>query len=97
MNQEFLVGVSHQLAPNTSLPFVHTARRSYQLDFKVNMLDRWLKGLLFNCLENMQILGFVGRRSRNKVIVGEPALGSLLVWYFYNTKLLTAFSFLLIP
>ncbi len=29
-NEEFLVGASHQLAPITSLPFVHTARRSYR-------------------------------------------------------------------
>jgi hypothetical protein len=27
VNEEFLVGASHQLALNTSLPFVHTARR----------------------------------------------------------------------
>ncbi len=31
-NEEFLVSVSHQLALITSLPFVHTARRSYRLD-----------------------------------------------------------------
>ncbi len=29
-NEVFLVGASHQLAPITSLPFVHTARRSYR-------------------------------------------------------------------
>ena len=28
-NKEFLVSVSHQLVLTTSLPFVHTARRSY--------------------------------------------------------------------
>jgi hypothetical protein len=28
-NEEFLVDASHQLASITSLPFVHTARRSY--------------------------------------------------------------------
>ena len=28
-NEEFLVGVSHQLVLIMSLPFVHTARRSY--------------------------------------------------------------------
>lgn len=27
LNEEYLVGASHQLAPITSLPFVHTARR----------------------------------------------------------------------
>ncbi len=30
MNEEFLVGVGHQPAPITSLPFVHTARRFYR-------------------------------------------------------------------
>ena len=31
-NEEFLVSASHQLALITSLPFVHTARRSYQFE-----------------------------------------------------------------
>ena len=31
-NEEFLVSASHQLALITSLPFVHTARRSYRLN-----------------------------------------------------------------
>ena len=35
-NEEFLVSVSHQLTLNTSLPFVHTARRSYRLGDPVN-------------------------------------------------------------
>ena len=30
VNEEFLVGISHQLVPITSLLFVHTARRSYR-------------------------------------------------------------------
>ena len=30
-NEEFLVSASHQLVLITSLPFVHTARRSYRL------------------------------------------------------------------
>ena len=34
-NEECLVGTSHQLVPITSLPFVHTARRSYRLDAPV--------------------------------------------------------------
>ena len=38
-NEEFLVSVSHQLALITSLPFVHTARRSYRLDDPVKMLE----------------------------------------------------------
>ncbi len=35
-NEEFLVSASHQLALITSLPFVHTARRSYRLSDSVN-------------------------------------------------------------
>jgi len=54
---------------NTSLPFVHTARRSY----------RWLwlrvKGTFV--LELCRTDGAKGKRSRNKASVGEPADGSL--------------------
>ena len=39
-NEEFLVSVSHQLALITSLPFVHTARRSYRLNDPVKSSDR---------------------------------------------------------
>ncbi|WZY99687.1 hypothetical protein YC2023_072016 [Brassica napus] len=39
-NEEFLVSASHQLALTTSLPFVHTARRSYRLNDPVKCLDR---------------------------------------------------------
>jgi hypothetical protein len=35
-NEEFLVRASHQLVLITSLPFVHTARRSYRLSGPVN-------------------------------------------------------------
>ena len=38
-NEEFLVSASHQLVLITSLPFVHTARRSYRLNDPVNNLD----------------------------------------------------------
>ena len=38
-NEEFLVSVSHQLALITSLPFVHTARRSYRLGVLVKCSD----------------------------------------------------------
>jgi len=38
-NEEFLVSVSHQLALITSLPFVHTARRSYRLNGPVRTSD----------------------------------------------------------
>jgi hypothetical protein len=42
-NEEFLVGVSHQLMSITSLPFVHTAHRYYRLNGLVRSLD-WLQG-----------------------------------------------------
>jgi hypothetical protein len=42
MNEEFLVSASHHLVLITSLPFVHTARRSYRLSDPVNFLDSWL-------------------------------------------------------
>jgi hypothetical protein len=38
-NEEFLVNASHQLALITSLPFVHTARRTYRLDGPVKSSD----------------------------------------------------------
>ena len=39
-NEEFLVMVNHQFIVITSLPFVHTARRSYRLSDPVNNSDR---------------------------------------------------------
>ena len=39
-NEEFLVSTGHQPVLITSLPFVHTARRSYRLSDPVNNLDR---------------------------------------------------------
>ena len=41
-NEEFLVDVVHQTASITSLPFVHTARRSYRLNGPVKRSDRGL-------------------------------------------------------
>jgi hypothetical protein len=38
-NEEFLVNASHQLALITSLPFVHTARRTYRLNGPVKTSD----------------------------------------------------------
>ena len=38
-NEEFLVNASHQLALITSLPFVHTARRTYRLNGSVKNSD----------------------------------------------------------
>ena len=42
LNEEYLVSVSHHLTLNTSLPFVHTARRSYRLSVPVRL---WENGL----------------------------------------------------
>jgi hypothetical protein len=39
LNEECLVSASHQLALITSLPFVHTARRSYRLNGPVKCSD----------------------------------------------------------
>ena len=46
MNEEFLVNASHQLALITSLPFVHTARRTYRLNGPVKSSDRVMGGNL---------------------------------------------------
>ena len=43
-NEEFLVSTLHQSVLITSLPFVHTARRSYRLSNPVNYSDRALVG-----------------------------------------------------
>ena len=78
MNEEFLVNASHQLALITSLPLVHTARRTYRLNGPVNTLDlryvvcKWM----VNLVEVVYILYFRGWCSRNKVSLGEPAEGS---------------------
>ena len=42
VNEECLVGASHQLASIQSLPFVHTARRYYRLNGPVRPSD-WLR------------------------------------------------------
>jgi hypothetical protein len=47
MNEEFLVMAHHQCVVITSLPFVHTARRSYRLDDPVNNSDRELDGFAY--------------------------------------------------
>jgi hypothetical protein len=39
LNEEFLVSTSHHLVLIASLPFVHTARRSYRLSDPVNYSD----------------------------------------------------------
>ena len=78
-NEEFLVSACHQRALITSLPFVHTARRSYRLNDPVRPPD-WGNAAGSPAAmprEAVQTLLFRGRRSRNKVSVGEPAEGSL--------------------
>jgi hypothetical protein len=76
-NEEFLVSASHQLALNTSLPFVHTARRSYRLNDSVSSSDREFERVSQSDLwKVLRTASFRGRRSRNKVSVGEPAEGS---------------------
>ena len=78
-NEEFLVNASHQLALITSLPFVHTARRSYRLDESMSLSEsgRETTSVVERLPKVMQICSSRGRRSRNKVSVGEPAEGSL--------------------
>ena len=77
MNEEFLVNANHQFALITSLPFVHTARRTYRLKSPVKNRD--CSVVLYWTLpwEPFWTLFFRGRWSRNKVSVGEPAEGSL--------------------
>jgi hypothetical protein len=45
LNEEFLVNAGHQLALITSLPFVHTARRTYRLNGSVKLSDCGLNSL----------------------------------------------------
>ena len=77
-NEEFLVSASHQLVLITSLPFVHTARRSYRLNDPVRPPDCGNAAGSPAAMprEAVQTLSLRGRRSRNKVSVGEPAEGS---------------------
>ena len=50
INEEFLVSASHKLVLITSLPFVHTARRSYRLSYPVNNLDHRHSTYVVSCL-----------------------------------------------
>ena len=52
-NEEFLVSASHQLVLITSLPFVHTARRSYRLSDPVNTSDRRIAQFLSVAVESL--------------------------------------------
>ena len=53
VNQEFPVGASHKLASITSLPFVHTARRTYRLNGPVRTRDCGLAPSLGPDRENL--------------------------------------------
>ena len=74
-NEEFLVSAVHQTALITSLPFVHTARRSYRLSGPVSNSDCGDPAMA-SLREVSQTLSLRGRTSRNKASVGEPAEGS---------------------
>ncbi len=52
LNVEFLVSADHQSALITSLPFVHTARRTYRLNGPVKPRDCDDRPLLGVCREN---------------------------------------------
>ena len=75
LNEEFLVNAGHQPALITSLPFVHTARRTYRLNGPVKPRDCGV--FSDSSRELVWTSSFRGRWSRNKVSVGEPAEGSL--------------------
>ena len=52
-NEEFLVSASHQLVLIKSLPFVHTARRSYRLSDPVNNSDCSIGQFLTYAVESL--------------------------------------------
>ncbi len=53
INEEFLVNASHQLALITSLPFVHTARRTYRLNGSVKSPDWSTQASRRTCFEKL--------------------------------------------
>ncbi len=59
-NEEFLVSASHQLALNASLPFVHTARRSYRLDGPMRRSEVLSRGQLLGGAKVLLILSSRG-------------------------------------
>ena len=61
LNEEFLVNASQQLALITSLPFVHTARRTYRSKVMMSPQDSCLGPHGSLRLEFVQILTFRGR------------------------------------
>ena len=53
LNEEFLVNADHQSVLITSLPFVHTARRTYRLNGPVKTRDRVWMSLLMSDYGNL--------------------------------------------
>ena len=53
LNEEFLVNADHQSALITSLPFVHTARRTYRLNGPVKPRERCAFASLGGRSENL--------------------------------------------
>ena len=53
LNEEFLVDACHQRASITSLPFVHTARRSYRLNDPAKSRDRGRRMVTCADFENL--------------------------------------------
>ena len=60
-NEESLVCASHQLAQNASLPFVHTARRTYRLDDPARSLELFYVDFFAFNDEALQTLSSRGR------------------------------------
>jgi len=69
-NEEFLVNASQQLALITSLPFVHTARRTYRLDGPVKPSDRGGGGL--HRLRRTEKLGKPYHLEEGEVVTRSP-------------------------
>ena len=68
-NEESLVCASHQLAQNASLPFVHTARRSYRLDDPARCLELCFLTVM---LKNMTKLFKPYRLEEAEVVTRSP-------------------------
>ncbi len=82
-----------QTTRNTSLPFVHTARRSYRW----TSLWVWGTGSLCDLWKLKRTVWSKGKRSRNKASVGEPADGSLRFFVLKTNKKKTLFICFLHP
>ncbi|WZZ00103.1 hypothetical protein YC2023_072431 [Brassica napus] len=82
---EFLVSASHQLALTTSLPFVHTARRSYRLNDPVKCSDRGNVGgspsatsreFWLDCTHSFRISPNPGTKSVKENATKQPAFAN---------------------